>query len=264
MVRKVDLLQITLAGLPIGEMQRVALAFVLVTMALIGFFTMRAREGHRPLLRPIAAYEALRDVVVAEAAEAGRTIHVSPGLGSVADERVVESLAGVVVLEYVAGKAAASGARLMVTVANPTLLPVAQRALRRACEQVSAAKSTASIEARFIAPGPAEYAAGVLDVLEHERVSANVMIGTFGDEYLLMGETAARQGHDQIAGTASLEALPFMYVSADKTLIGEEIFASGAYLAPTPSRLGSLLAQDWMRGLIILGILVGVVLNSLH
>jgi hypothetical protein len=45
-------------------------------------------------------------------------------------------------------------------------------------------------------------------------------------------------------------------------LIGEEMFAAGAYLSGLASHIASLVLQDWMRTIIILVIVVGVVLST--
>jgi len=83
------------------------------------------------------------------------------------------------------------------------------------------------------------------------------MIGNFGDEYLLMGEVGATKGISQIGGATNPQTLPFVFASADQVLIGEEIFAGGAYLASLPAHIGSLVAQDVMR---LLGVVVIVLL----
>jgi len=53
-----------------------------------------------------------------------------------------------------------------------------------------------------------------------------------------------------------------MSASLDDTVIGEDVFAAGAYLH-RPSHLGSLAAQDILRLVIMLGIVVGVVMTTL-
>ena len=65
-----------------------------------------------------------------------------------------------------------------------------------------------------------------------------------------------------IANSTDPEALAPMLLGADYTLIGEEIFAGGAYLDADPAHQASLLTQDIVRGLVLLLIVVGVVLAS--
>jgi hypothetical protein len=46
-------------------------------------------------------------------------------------------------------------------------------------------------------------------------------------------------------------------------LLGEEIYAAGAYLQQKPAHLGSLMSQDAMRWLVFLIILIGIIFSSL-
>jgi len=52
-----------------------------------------------------------------------------------------------------------------------------------------------------------------------------------------------------------------LYAAAQDPLIGEELFASGAYVGAGPSHEASLHVQDVLRWLVILAILVGALLR---
>jgi hypothetical protein len=139
-------------------------------------------------------------------------------------------------------------------VADPTVLPLAQDIVRRACARHGNPHAYESTQIRFVAPNPTAYAAGVMGLLGRESLTSNVMIGSFGVEYMLIGETGARQQLLQVAGTTDPQVLPLVYASADETLIGEEIFASGGYTSRLPIQIGSLLTQDWARVAVVLGV----------
>jgi hypothetical protein len=151
----------------------------------------------------------------------------------------------------------------IVTMANPTLLPLAQDVIRRphGADREEAAKAVRHV--RWIAPEPAAYAAGVMDILGGEGVDANVMIGSFGDEYLLMGEAASLRKITHIGGASDPNVLPFVFASADQTLMGEDMYAAGAYLSRKAWHIGSLLAQDFMRWGIVAVIVVLVAIKTL-
>ncbi len=102
-----------------------------------------------------------------------------------------------------------------------------------------------------------------MGVLGIEAVDANVMIGEFGDEYLLMAEAAHRRRITQIGGATDPNVIPFVFATADQTLMGEEMYAAGAYLKHKPWHIGSLLAQDFMRWVIVIAIIALVVINTL-
>jgi hypothetical protein len=52
-----------------------------------------------------------------------------------------------------------------------------------------------------------------------------------------------------------------LYVTAQEPLIGEELYAGGAYIQAGPLHLASVRAQDIMRWVLVAGILVGAVLK---
>ncbi|MEI6046938.1 MAG: DUF6754 domain-containing protein, partial [Chloroflexota bacterium] len=106
------------------------------------------------------------------------------------------------------------------------------------------------------------YMVGMRHVISAEEVSGTVLLGRFGSEYLLVGDKLAQRDLPQVVGSSQVEALPLMVSTAglENVLIGEEIYAAPAYLDHAPSHLASLQVQDWLRGgiivLIVLGLLV--------
>jgi hypothetical protein len=244
------------------DLGRLLLATLLLLAGATLYFSYRTRLGRQPLLRQIKAYDALR-TMMAQAVETGRALHLSLGVGGIATETAADSLAGWEVLRYFSEQAAASGVPPIVSMADPTLMLLAQETLRRAHSSDPVGATEASRQVRWIAPGRAAYAAGVMGLLNSEKLQANAMIGNFGDEYLLMGETAARYASiSHVGGASNPNVLPFIFVSADETLLGEEMYAAGAYLSHRPNHIGSLLAQDTVRWAIVLFILGSIVARS--
>lgn len=240
---------------------RGAIAFLLVFGVALYFFTLRVRSGKTPLLRRIRAFDILKGLP-GQVVEAGRDLHLSLGIGSLVNETTADSLAGLAMLDYLADQAATTGASPIISMADPMAMLFAQNAVRAAHTADADRAEEAYRRIRWVAPQPAAYAAGVMNILDLDRVEANVMVGYFGDEYLLMGETAARRGIAHVGGTSNPNTLPFIYASAQETLLGEEIYAAGAYLQKRPAHIGSLAAQDLMRWLVALFILGGIIIAS--
>lgn len=239
-----------------SEWHACMLVWLLAFLPVMLFATSRIRAGHRVSLRPLAGFDALRGLS-ARAAESGQTLHVSLGVKGISGEDTAATLAGLMVLDYLAEQGATFDAPPIVTVADPTLLPVAQDVLRHAYARQGDIEKYDPKQVRLISPEPTAYATGVMDVLGHEPLAANIMIGSFGDEYLLMGEVGAQKGISQIGGATHPQTLPFVFASADQVLIGEEIFAGGAYLTALPAHIGSLMTQDVMR---LLGVVIIILL----
>jgi hypothetical protein len=91
------------------------------------------------------------------------------------------------------------------------------------------------------------YASAAVAVIQREKCAANIMIGAFYGEFMLIAEAGLQAGAIQIGGTARMYQLMFVAVVCDYMLIGEEMFAANAYLTQDRAALGSIQGQDWMK-----------------
>ena len=237
------------------------LAFLLLFIPAFPFLRRKIRAGKGPTLRHIPGFTTVRGLT-SQSIETGRPLHMSVGVQGIANQNTAQTLAGLTILEYLARQAAVYGAPPVVSAADATALVAAQDVLRHAYEEHGEVKQFDPYKVRMIGPEPTVYAGGVMGILSREDVLANIMVGAFGDEYLLMGETGVRKNIQQVAGSGNPQALPFMMVSADEVLIGEEMFAGGAYLSDLPAHIASLVIQDWMRIAIVLLVIIGVILST--
>jgi len=238
------------------------LAGLLLFLPLFVFHLVRVRAGRVPTLRAMAGYQNIQRAT-AELAETGQTMHLALGTGAIGGASTLESVAGLLALDHLAEQAARLGTVPLVTVGDPALMLLAQDMLYHHHARRGRAEDYAATQVRFVASAPAAYAAGVMDLIEHTPAGVNVYLGAFGDEFLLMSEAGVRRDTRQVAGAAKVETLPFIYAGSDQPLIGEELFGAGAYLGNLPAHVASLAAQDWVRVLLILIIVAGVVLKNM-
>jgi len=238
-----------------------ALVILALLSLFLWWFTRRAREHKGRLLRPIAAFRTLRGLL-GRAAESGKVVHLALGSSELGGDQTAVISIGLTVLRYLADQGAAFGVSPVVTVADPMLMLAAQDVMYRAYQQRGLAGSFRSTNVHMIAPDPTAYAIGAQDTINEERIAANVMIGNFGEEYLLVGEAGAQREIVQIVGSNSINAQPWMLVTSDHVLLGEELFAAGAYLTRRPEHIASLYLQDTLRVLIVIAIAIGVLLKT--
>ena len=243
----------------------IAWAVLLAIPLLLLWFIVRFRR-HAPTLRPIAAWEALRGLM-GRATEEGKRVHLSLGRSGVGGEQTAVVSAALDVQRHLAregaGMNAQRGAALVVTVADPLLLLAAQDTLYRAYRERGLAADYDATQVQFIAPDPLAYAVGAQDRIADEQTAANVMVGHLENEYLLLGETGAQRDLLQVAGSDVLHTQALMTGTADHVLLGEEMFAAGAYLTRRPGLIASLQVQDVLRVAAVIAILLGVIVKSL-
>ena len=245
-----------------------ALAGLIGVIALIVFavaqvvLTGSISAGRRPRLRSIPVFSALRGQM-GRAIESGRALHVSVGTGGISGEDMATTLAGMSIVEFLADEAAASGIAPVITTSDATALLLAQDTLRRPYIRRGDSGDQQPYAARLLALNATQYAAGTMDFLAHEQVSANVMSGVFGPEVALITHEGNKHDLPQLTGAADPRALAMMLASTDDVLIGEEIYAAKAYLQAEPTHLASLRAQDVLRWAIVAGILVLLIVGLL-
>jgi len=248
----------------------IAGAVLLAIPLLLLWFIVRQRR-HAPALRRIAAWDALRGLV-GRALEEGKRVHLSLGRSGVGGEQTAVVSAALDVQRYLARESAGMSASspqgsaetvLLTTVADPLLMLAAQNTLYRAYRDRGLAADYDGTQVQLVTPDPLAYAVGAQDQIDDERTAANVMVGHLGDEYLLLGETGAERDLLQVAGSDVLNTQALTTSTAGHVLLGEELFAAGAYLTRRPALIASLQVQDVLRVTMVIAILVGVVVKSL-
>jgi hypothetical protein len=232
-----------------------------IPLLLLWFVVRHARWS--PTLRPIAAWEVLRGLI-GRATEEGKQVHLSLGRSGVGGEQTAVISAALDVQRHLVREGAAMrSATPTVTVADPLLMLVAQDTLYRAHQAQGQPADYDATQVQLVAPDPLAYAVGAADRIDDEQTAANVAVGHLGDEYLMLGETGAQRDLLQVAGSDVLSAQALMTASADHVLLGEELFAAGAYLTRRPALIAALQVQDVLRIAAVIAILVGVIVKSL-
>jgi hypothetical protein len=237
-------------------------AFLLLFSLYVRRVSSKSKQGQGGYfaLRDIQAYNAAREGL-SRAAETGRAVHTSPGTGSIGGGPTTAStLAGLTLVEAMARVSAITGAPVQSTTNDAVAFNLAESAVRSGYGRAGWPMESENSGARFITQDdPLAYVVGASEVVSQQKVSHAVMAGRFGTETLFLMEAQRRAGAQQIAGSSDQEGAALMFIAADHALIGEEIFASGAYLERRPSHIASLLAQDGLRWAVILLIIGGFI-----
>jgi hypothetical protein len=228
----------------------VALAAIL--MVLFAFIHRRSPFS----FRNIQAFSRIRRAA-SMVVEDGTRLHVSLGSESVLSPAGASALAGLTLLRKLGEITSLSDRPPVATTGNGLLNLMAQDTLRSAHRAVAVDQPFDSNNARLTGFTPLSYIAGVMPSIRDEDISANVLIGNFGPEAGLLTEAAERQNAVVIAASESLIAQAVLYATSPETLIGEELFAAGAYVQAGSIHSASLLVQDILRWLIIIALLGG-------
>lgn len=235
--------------------------FIVVAAVTLWVITRSKNDQLRVQLRRIAGLEAVEEAI-GRATEMGKPVHFSPGLGDIVGTNAAETFAALEILAYVTNLAAKYNAQLVVTLRQPNVFPLVQESVRQGFLAVGKADMYREDTVRFISNNQDAYTSGVVGFLHRERAAANIMAGLFMGESLLLAEAGAQIGAMQVAITASTTQLPFFVAACDYTIIGEELFASGAYLSQDKVKLGAIAAQDYFKLAVMAVILLGSIVVS--
>lgn len=213
-----------------------------------------ARKGHLPQMRRLPALDAI-DEALGRATELGKPVHQALSSLSITSAGSNAGLmAGIAVSGYVSRKTAEMDTPLVVTVGAAETYMVAEEVVRSSYLQAGKADAYNPSIVRFLSPAQFAYTTATIGIMSREKVAANIMIGSFGAESLILAETGHNLGAIQIAGTAAMAQIPFFVVACDYCVIGEEVHVVSAYLEKDPETIGAIAGQDVAK--VLAGILV--------
>jgi len=227
--------------------------------ALVLYYIAQAERGKKWTFRTIAGLNAIEEAI-GRSTEMGKGVLYVPGVQDIDD---IQTIASMIILGNVARMAAKYETPLLVPTPSPAVYTVADEVVKGAYSDVGRVDSYRSDQVRYITTEQFAYVAAVNGIMLRDRPAANLLLGAFFAESLLLAETGHEIGAIQIAGTANVHQLPFFVVACDYTLIGEEYYAASAYLSKDARLLGSLKASDTVKILLVITIVLGSVLLSM-
>ena len=233
--------------------------FIVFSLSLI-LYICSVIKGKGLFVRKISGLDAIEEAV-GRATEMGRSVLYIPGIQEL-DE--IQTIAGLSILGKVAKITAAYDTPLLVPVMYSMVMVAGQEVIKEAYFNAGKPERFKKDMVKYIAGEQFAYATAVGGIMLRERPAANIFMGAFYAESLLLAETGQSTKAIQIAGTANPDQLPFFIAACDYTIMGEELYAASAYLSKEPVMLGSLKAQDLLKILLVICILLGVIFETLH
>lgn len=218
-----------------------------------------AGAGHKFFVRRIAGLSAIEEAI-GRATEMGRPVLYVPGID---DLNNIQTIASMVILNDVARLAATYETPVIVPVCKPFVVPVAEESVRQGYLTAGRPELYNEDNVRYLSDEQFAFTAGVNGIMLRERTAANIYMGSFFAESLILAETGFSTGAIQVAGTANIHQLPFFVAACDYALIGEELYAASAYLSKEPKLLGTLKASDFAKVIIMIILIIGFITETI-
>ncbi len=235
---------------------------IVLFLGLMIFFSIINQDSKKRNIRPIPAYDKINQEINV-AVEDGTQLHISLGRGGMTGPESAAALAGLSILKQIIEKSSVCDHPPVASTGDPVTSILAQDTIQGTSKAISVTDQLRNPSGELIGVTPFSYAAGSLSTIRDSNVSANIHTGWFGNEVIWFTTAGERQSSPTIAGAAQLPAQAVIYASASDPLIGEELFAGGAYLGAGKIHQASISTQDVIRWIIIVIILGSVLLNFL-
>jgi len=240
----------------------VSLVFILIFFGLIIILAVAGRNQPGIELRQIPAFSKVRRAIEL-AVEAGSRLHISLGRGTITGPESAAAFVGLSMLEQMTTSASTGDSPPIVTTGDPALSILAQDTLKNAYQEIGIIDQYKPTSSQLTGLTPFSYAAGAVPIVRDKKSTTSILIGNFGVEVALLTDGCERSGNMTLAGTDDMAAQAVLYATSDEPLIGEELYAGGAYINGDPMHTASLRAQDVIRWLLISVILMGITLKLL-
>jgi len=218
-----------------------------------------AARGREFFVRRISGLNAIEEAI-GRATEMGRPVLYVPGID---DLNNIQTIASMVILGDVARMTASYETPIIVPVCKPFVVPVAEEAVKQGFMNAGRPELYNPDNVRYLSDEQFAFTAGVNGIMLRERTAANIYMGSFFAESLILAETGFSTGAIQVAGTANIHQLPFFVAACDYALIGEELYAASAYLSKEPKLLGTLKASDLAKVIIMVLLGIGCITETL-
>ena len=238
----------------------VGLVFILIFLGLIVVLAVQGRGGAEVEFRIIPAFTKVQRAIEL-AVEAGSRLNISIGRGAITSSESAAAFVGLSMLEKMASSASTGDRPPVITSGDPGLAILAQDTLRSSYQDIGLIDQYQPTYSQLTGVTPFSYAAGSIPIVRDQKSATSILIGSYGMEVALLTDGCERSGNQSLAGTDDISAQAILYATADEPLIGEELYAGGAYLDAGPMHTASLRAQDIIRWLLVIIILTGVLFN---
>lgn len=233
---------------------------ILLCVAALSGAALWLKRGGKVTLRSLPPLDAINDAV-GRATEMGSPVVYITGWGG--DMARPTTMASMVILSEVAQRAAGLNCRLLFPSHDPLVASVAQETVSQAATAAGRPDWYRPDDIAFVSQSQLGYAAAVDGMMAREHPGAVFLLGTFEGEALILAETAHQTGAVTIAGTDSTIQLSFLLVACDFCLIGEELFAASGLISGDRTIAGAVLAQDWLKYIIMSALITGAVLFAI-
>jgi hypothetical protein len=236
-----------------------ALASLIAVVAAILYFMQRAFMGNIPHVRRLPAVDVI-DEILGRCVEMGRPAwYLMDNVVMTNPSVLAPTVAAFQILSYTARHAARLGADFFVPVTQGLAYTIASDIVEEAYRAEDKIEEYDPLQTVMYLPSGADRMY-IINNMWSEQIAGAFFLGSWYHKAVIFTENAARVGALSLGGTDTTHNIPFLVAICDYSIIGEELYALGAYVSEDPTQSSSLVGQDLGKYIAMILILLGTIL----
>lgn len=237
------------------------LVVLVILIAAIFYYMRQAYSGKIPSLRRLQAVDVI-DEIMGRCVEMGRPAwYLMDYVDMTTPSVLAPTVASFQILAYTARIAARLGAKFFVPVTQGLAYTIASEVVEEAYRAEGKHEEFDPFETVMYLPDGADRMY-IINNMWSQRIAGVFFLGSWYHKAVIFTENAARVGALSLGGTDTTHNIPFLVAICDYSIIGEELYALGAYVSEDPTQSSSLAGQDIGKFIALILILLGSILMT--
>ena len=236
-----------------------SLISLLVIIGSVLFYMFQSLQGKIPKLRRLAAVDVI-DEILGRCVEMGKpAFYLMDNVRMDTPSVLAPTVAAFQILAHTARSAARLGAKFFVPVVQGLAYTIATEVVEEAYRAENKLDELNLEEQVMYLPDGADRMY-IINRMWSEEMAGTFFIGSWYHKAVIFTENAKRVGAMTLGGTDTTHNIPFLVAICDYSVIGEELYALGAYLSDDVTNASSLAGQDIGKYIAVALMVIGSIL----